>query len=127
MPQQDNQSEIIAAYMDLFSKCEAMRPNVQVKTRGVFAGQCSEIIDDDNSTRMSHEISLNAALALCRCAVEDWLIKRRFGFNQLIPTAGGVCVHCGGNDDEIFNGPTIHHALISAASVVLDAQEGAKE
>lgn len=63
-----------------------------------------------------------AAAALCRVTVEDWLFRSCYGrweigaranFDGSEPTE----FECGG-----FRGPTIHHALIAAAMAVLDAR-----
>jgi hypothetical protein len=60
-------------------------------------------------------------LALCRCAVEDWLV-RQWGVHgdalELSSDGGGVLLRAmepGGNVEHSWERPTVHEALVAAA------------
>ncbi len=66
---------------------------------------------------------LTAAAALCRVAVEDWLIGRGFEVNKsAIPSGFWVGVDDAGHVQKADSGPTIHHALVAAAMAVARAK-----
>jgi hypothetical protein len=131
-------SDALPLYMKLFERCEEMRPKKQ------HADLCGQIVFIPKHLShgkwvperyvwkfVGHEklqrIYPQEALALCRCAVEDWLRKLhelRLSDNTEVsievddyrPREGRVWVW------KSYNGPTIHHALIAAANAVRDAQ-----
>ena len=63
----------------------------------------------------------SVAAALCRCAVEDWLIGEGYHAFEWDHDSNTDLVVLILYDIE-GRGPTIHHALIAAAHSVLDAQ-----
>lgn len=124
------QSELIAAYMELFARCEAMRPK-HIRCCTTEPHYAMLVMPGmDHGTGCDGAAS-DCVLALCRCAVEDWLMAQ-FGREDycslIIQTRDGGWN--GGNFIvEITRfagqfGPTIHEALISAASTVLDKEAG---
>lgn len=135
MPQQDNQSEIIAEYMDLFSKCEAMRPK-HVRSCSTDPHYALLMMPGMDHGTGCDGAAQDCVLALCRCAVEDWLVKRQGIFIDHSDAHGEIWYVFDQHDMEgatmLGSGPTIHAALISAARAVLDseavdAQQGGKE
>jgi hypothetical protein len=123
-------TDILPLYMKLFERCEEMRPTLHGMTLRLAPLHNTVHWHSEYAGKWSFACDLREleALALCRCAVEDWLRKRheiRLSDNTEVsievddyrPREGRVWVW------KSYNGPTIHHALIAAANVVRNEQE----
>lgn len=103
--------------------CEVVGCDQACRKANLWGYDGEDIIEDDLT------LGVCAAAAICRVSVEDWLLSQGCSLRIDVDTEGvyiedyrGGCGGGGAEHFEAVEGPTVLHALVSAAMAVAKAK-----